>query len=424
MSISADPTITTQKHFFFLHNSWLESHELEDPHPAYGHVEYEEMLAAFTKAGLVVHSEFRPADTDHLAYARKIVGQIDSLIQEGVPARDITVAGTSKGGYIAQYVSTYAGNKDLNFVFIGSFRASDLTDFPDINYCGNVLMISEKSDVLSGSALKRKERSSCKLAHFRELELDNGLGHGFLFRASPEWVEPTINWAKGNFEQDFVPFRSATLVVEKIAKGTYLHTSFLETKGYGVVPCNGLLVVDEGEALVFDTPAGQPATEELISFVEDALNARIKTVVPTHFHVDCLGALSSFHDRGIPSLAHSSTVRLALENGSTVPEKGFTNSLTLEAGQQRVRVVYHGPGHTQDNVVVHVPAAKTLFGGCLVKTLGVGKGNLADADVPAWPETIRALRQAYQEVSQFIPGHGPMGSDSLLTYTELLFASE
>ncbi|MEM9525978.1 MAG: subclass B1 metallo-beta-lactamase [Bacteroidota bacterium] len=422
------PTSTTsaavQKHLFFLHNRWLEGHELDEPHPAYGRVEYEEMLSAFREAGLLVHTERRPAGTDHLAYARKIVGQIDSLLMVGVPANDITVAGTSKGGYIAQYVSTYAENRDLNFVFIGSFRASDLVDFPDINYCGNVLVISEKSDILSGSALKRKERSSCKLTNYRELELDNGLGHGFLFRASPEWIEPTIKWAKGDFEQDFVPFRSEALVVEKIAKGTYLHTSFLKTNSYGVVPCNGLLVVDGGEALVFDTPSGEPATEELIAFVEDSLGARITAVVPTHFHVDCLGTLSNFYKREIPSFAHLPTLALAEANGATVPETGFSDSLILTVGQQQVRVAYHGSGHTHDNIVAYVPSTKILFGGCLLKTLGAPKGNLADADVPAWPETIRRLRRKYQDVVQIIPGHGPMGSDSLFTYTELLFASE
>lgn len=417
-------TQVAKKHLFFLHNRWLESHDQEEPHPVYGLVEYNEMLAAFTTAGLTVHSEFRPADTDHLAYARKIVQQINRLLEQGVPARNITVAGTSKGGYIAQYVATYAQNQDLNFVFIGSFRASDLVDFPDINYCGNVLMISEESDILSGSALKRKERSTCPLTHFRELELDNGLGHGFLFRASPEWIEPTIAWAKGDFEEGFVPIHTEELVLERIGDGTYVHTSYLETTDYGKVACNGLLVVAGGEALVFDTPVGAAAAGELINFVEDTLGARIKAIVPTHFHVDCLGSLASFHEREIPSIASELTIQLARANEVILPQTGFSDSLSLKVGKQSVKVAFRGAGHTQDNIVVYVPESRTLFGGCLLKALGAGKGNLADADVAAWPATIQTLRQELPEVEQIVPGHGAFGSDSLFTFTEQLFRKE
>jgi hypothetical protein len=39
-------------------------------------------------------------------FAGKVKSQIDSLLHAAVRPEDITVAGTSKGGYIAQYVSS------------------------------------------------------------------------------------------------------------------------------------------------------------------------------------------------------------------------------------------------------------------------------------------------------------------------------
>jgi hypothetical protein len=93
-----------------------------------------------------------------------------------------------------------ANNPNLNFVFIASFRNNDIQDIPEINYCGNILTIYEKSDPFGVSALERKKMSTCEIKHFKEIELNNGLGHGFLFKPLKEWIEPTINWAKGNYD--------------------------------------------------------------------------------------------------------------------------------------------------------------------------------------------------------------------------------
>jgi len=122
-----------------------------------------------------------------------------ALIKNGTEPKKITVVGTSKGGYIAQYVSTLANNQDLNFVFIASFRNSDIQNIPEINFCGNILTIYEKSDPFGVSSLERKKISNCEIKHFKEIELNTGMGHGFLFKALKEWIEPTIKWANGNY---------------------------------------------------------------------------------------------------------------------------------------------------------------------------------------------------------------------------------
>ncbi len=133
-------------------------------------------------------------------YALGIVTQINYLIKQGVKAQNITIVGTSKGGYIAQYVSTLAENPKLNFVFIGCFRNSDITTIPEINFCGNILTIFEKTDPYGVSAIERKNRSTCSISHFKEIQLNTGKKHGFLFKSLPEWTNPTIKWAKGIYQ--------------------------------------------------------------------------------------------------------------------------------------------------------------------------------------------------------------------------------
>ncbi len=65
----------------------------------------------------------------------------------------------------------------------------------------------------------------------------------------------------------------------------------------------------------------------------------------------------------------------------------------------------------------YIPGEKVLFGGCLIKEVGAGKGNLGDANTEEWPDTVRKIKQAYPEVKYVVPGHGKVGGLELLDYT-------
>lgn len=199
VTLMACHTKDETRFIFFLHNRFLETHDLNELHPQYGKTAYMEIISEFENNGFTVLSEKRNGNVNARDYAILIISQIDSLIRTGVSAKHITVVGTSKGGYIAQYVSTLANNKNLNFVFIASFQESDLQNIPEINYCGNILTIYETSDPFGVSAFKRKENSTCKITHFEEIELHTGLRHGFLFQPLRAWMQPTMAWAKGEY---------------------------------------------------------------------------------------------------------------------------------------------------------------------------------------------------------------------------------
>ena len=143
--------------------------------------------------------EKRKPKTNGVEYAEKVKFQIDSLIKKGVKSNDITVIGTSKGGYIAQYVSSIAKNPDLNFVFIGAYQDSDIEEISEINFCGNILTTYEKSDEYGVSAIKRKNLSKLPIKQFKEIELNTVLKHGFLYIASDDWILPCKMWAKQNY---------------------------------------------------------------------------------------------------------------------------------------------------------------------------------------------------------------------------------
>lgn len=189
-----------QRYIFFFHNKFIEENDLNTPHPEYGKAEYNEILASFRKDNFIVFSEIRKKNTNAYDYAEKIVKQIKKLLKKGISPNKITVIGTSKGGYIAQYVSTLLANPDVNFVFIGCFMDTDIEQIPDIIFCGNILTIYEESDIYGVDATKRKETSKLKINHFKQIKLHTNLKHGFLYKALDEWIAPSKKWANGDYD--------------------------------------------------------------------------------------------------------------------------------------------------------------------------------------------------------------------------------
>jgi metallo-beta-lactamase class B len=217
-------------------------------------------------------------------------------------------------------------------------------------------------------------------------------------------------------------YRSAEITINQISPNTFQHISSLATNDFGKVPCNGLIVRDKNEVVIFDTPTNDKSAEALILWVKKKLHCQIKAIVPTHFHGDCLGGLQAFHAQGIPSIAHELTLQLAQKNEMVLPQKGFTEAMELKVGNEKVLLHFFGEGHTKDNIVAFFPKEQVLFGGCLIKEINATQGFLGDANVKAWPTTVQKVKEAYPAVQWVIPGHGEAGSQKLLDYTIQLFA--
>jgi hypothetical protein len=59
---------------------------------------------------------------------------------------------------------------------------------------GNILSIYEHSDVAQTCRDYRADATGIK--DWKEIEVNTGLKHGFLFRPMKEWVAPTVAWGK------------------------------------------------------------------------------------------------------------------------------------------------------------------------------------------------------------------------------------
>jgi hypothetical protein len=185
----ADPEA---RYLFYLHGYIVEAGNTRPTSPRFGVYEYEQILEVFRQSGFVVISEARRQAREIEPYARKVAEQVRRLLESGVPPEHITVSGASQGAWIAMLASTYLENQNINFVLIAACSAEE-GFLKMVNLHGNVLSIYEKSDLPRSCASYRADATG--MNEWKEVEVNTGLRHGFLYRPMKEWIEPTIAWA-------------------------------------------------------------------------------------------------------------------------------------------------------------------------------------------------------------------------------------
>jgi metallo-beta-lactamase class B len=161
--------------------------------------------------------------------------------------------------------------------------------------------------------------------------------------------------------------------------------------------------------------------------------------INTHWHMDGTGGNAAYREAGVETYASTHTQALSLGRGARMREHAaeglppavaqhvlatpvvaaehtFEESagLTLAFGEETIEVMYPGPAHSQDNVVVHLPARRILFGGCMLK-VGNSLGYLGDASLDTWEAALSRL--ASLEATIVVPGHGRTGGPEIIGNT-------
>ncbi|MBV1909109.1 MAG: DIM/SIM/IMP family subclass B1 metallo-beta-lactamase [Kangiellaceae bacterium] len=203
------------------------------------------------------------------------------------------------------------------------------------------------------------------------------------------------------------------LKVEKIEDGIYLHTSFEQIEGWGLVASNGLVVLDNKDAYIVDTPISTKDTKALVKWINEN-NFVVKGSISTHFHSDSSAGISYLNSISIPTHASKLTNELIQKKGREQAKFSFDNTSHWLV-KDKIEVFYPGAGHTRDNVVVWIASKKILFGGCFVKSKTLG--YLGDAVLDSWPTSAKNLISKYSTVRLVVPGHGKVGDVSLLNET-------
>jgi metallo-beta-lactamase class B len=203
--------------------------------------------------------------------------------------------------------------------------------------------------------------------------------------------------------------------ISKITDKLYLIKSSYACNG--ILDCNHLLIVDNTDIALINTPAKDSLTGILLTCIEKKFKRKVTKLIVSHFHDDSSGGLMETAKRGIISYSLDKTRDLLKPENKNI-DIVFSDSLTISLQTMQLKLFYFGAGHSVDNIVIWIPGAKILFGGCLMKSLeATDKGNIRDADLIAWPVTVQKLKERFKDVKIVIPGHSAIGDSSLFDHT-------
>ncbi len=217
------------------------------------------------------------------------------------------------------------------------------------------------------------------------------------------------------------------VALSKVADGVWVHTTHYNLPGQNPIPVNGLVVADEDEIILIDGAWGELATISLLEKIKTETGKMPTKMIVTHHHADRTAGVDAAEWQGLQVFTHPDTPNLAAKAGFPAPD---TSVAALKTPKSRTKVgnleiAYPGHGHAQDNLIVYIPAMNILYGGCAVRGAGAKSlGNLENADLEKWAESLEWMKATYPEAKLVVPGHGKGANLSLLDATYTLIKAE
>jgi hypothetical protein len=184
------------KYLFYMHGF-----AIEQGGPRARSYDYSGILKELAKRGFIVIGEERSRVRNDV-YAEKVSGQVRKLLSAGVPAKNITVAGHSKGGMITMLVMAMLANPDVAYVnFAGCGREGSgfegylrFAEHRASMARGQLLSAYDRSDQLAGSCKPALDKMSNAVV--TERVLDIGSGHELFYSPKAEWLDILQAWAE------------------------------------------------------------------------------------------------------------------------------------------------------------------------------------------------------------------------------------
>lgn len=196
---SSEPPV---HHLVYLHGRVVQDQQsARAVHPAFGVYDLEAIVAAFRARGFTVHAAIRPKAETIDVSAAKTATEIRALVEAGVPIERIALVGASMGASIALEAAELLAMPELRVVLLGACLAPNVEALRAAGGrgpSGRVLAVREASDENTDGCARWSERANGAALQGRELEIDTGLRHGFLYRPHAAWLDPTVAWLRSD----------------------------------------------------------------------------------------------------------------------------------------------------------------------------------------------------------------------------------
>lgn len=188
-----DPKVNDH-YVFYSHGYIVEGDNPSPIHKRFGIYDFPLIKHALSDPQYYLIAYHRPFKTDPFTYANSLSKQVESLLDKGVPAKNITLIGFSRGGFITAMVSSIVANKELNFIIMAACT-NRLINNKDIIIYGNLLSIYETSDRV-GSCDNLVNKNPKTINTYTEMAISTGKEHGAFYTPDSSWIIPIKKWIK------------------------------------------------------------------------------------------------------------------------------------------------------------------------------------------------------------------------------------
>ena len=212
-------------------------------------------------------------------------------------------------------------------------------------------------------------------------------------------------------------FSQNILEIQEIKKNIFVYTTYNEVNGI-IFPSNGLYLVLEKGIVIIDTPWNTNQFQSFLDSLENKHHKKSVLSISTHFHDDRTAGLDFFKAKGIQTYSSLKTQQYCKVKNEKQAMNTFINDTTFNISGYEIETFYPGEGHSPDNIVIYLKKDKILFGGCLIKSLENNSlGNVNDANLNEWSNSVQKVIDKYPEAKIVIPGHFSWGNKKLLKHT-------
>jgi cyclase len=167
-----------------------------------------------------------------------------------------------------------------------------------------------------------------------------------------------------------------------------------------------------GSVLIDPKPAGWGRS--ILDAVTSFSDKPVTTIINTHSHLGHTGSNGEFpavtqivaHERTKATMQRMDAFQGT--NSKFLPNSTVVDKLSLFEGAERIDLYYFGPGHTNGDLVVVIPAARLVHLGDLFPSKAAPFIDTANGGSGvAWPETLGKVLSEIHGVSRVSTGHDP-----------------
>jgi cyclase len=181
---------------------------------------------------------------------------------------------------------------------------------------------------------------------------------------------------------------------------------------------NTTVFVTQGGVVLVDTKLPNNG-DAILNQVRTVTDKPVSTIINTHSHPDHIGS-NDYFQVSVEVVTHENTRKWmsanprVASNPAAMPDRTFTNRMTLGSGDDRIELYYFGAGHTDGDAFIVFPARRAMAAGDIFAwKMAPLIDPMAGGSVLALPGTLEKALKGIPNVDTVdivIEGHGDVNT--------------